>query len=782
MNARNSTAAVETGRQSADPVVPARVGRLIVHIDAEHARRDRALDVTFESIAPELRAIEHELGATLRWGALRPALTPLRRKLRLAPLEIPASVLFGSGLVLWLFTWHWIGSVSAALVIAVGATLASVLALRRYRLNGVRERLETKLMRYVERDDSQAFPFRFELLLDGPDAPPVLGEMSFSNIDEPVAGSHAILLCERQVDSVAWITRGAAGWRIHVEGGAPLVPAGMPVPARFDALVARAEALREKVLERDAAREAFAEGRLRQDVLAARWADIALAADTKETLLAALVHFAYGDAAAPRGLLLKGPPGTGKSLVAQAFGDCVDGAFFRCSVAELKGRHIGESANNVRELWARAREAAPAIIFIDECEGVFPARGSDQADTFTNEVVQTFLTEWDGIGGERRVLVIGATNRPELLDDAIVSRFSDVVELLPPQGEARRELVLAVARTVNLPSAPPEAAIPLFAGMSGREVRNALQHAMRLATPAAPTIAHFREATAKMRGKSTTRTDEDARWERLVLPESLKRELKAMTQMVREAEALQQKGIPVPRALLLYGPPGTGKTQIARTLANEAGMGFIARSTAELKGQYLGQAESRIAQSFESARANSPAILFIDEIDALTATRGGDQGDALQAEALTQLLQEMDGIRAHAGFVFVMAATNRLDAIDAAVRSRFSKQIEIGLPDTPGRVALLRALLVGRPVAEDLDLVALAAQTEGHSGRDLSELVASAFQRAVLRTLEAGGAAAETVLRADDLLPVRRGRPITTSPVPEAVGQNEPSTVGGGEE
>ncbi|ACK53128.1 MULTISPECIES: AAA family ATPase [Thauera] len=750
MNARNAAAAAETARRPVDSGVPDRVERLIVHLDAEHARRDRALDAAFASIGPELRAIEQELRATLRWGALYPGLTALRRKLGLAPLELPAFLILGCALVLWILAWEMIGSMLSGLVVAVAATLGGMVALRRYRLTGVQDRLETKLMRFAGRDDSQAFPYRFELLFDYPDAAPELGEMSFSNIDEPLPGGCAILLCDTLADSIAWITRGTVGWRIQVEGSAPLVPAGMPVDARFDALVARFDALRERILERNEARQALESGCLRRDALAARWADIALPADVRETLLAGLVHFAYGDAAAPRGILLKGPPGTGKSLVAQAFGDCVEATFFKCSVAELKGRHIGESAGNVRELWARAREAAPAIVFIDECEGAFPARGSDQADTFTNEVVQTFLTEWDGIGGEHRVLVIGATNRSELLDDAIVSRFTDVVELLPPQGETRRELVLAVARVVGIASPPSDEAIALFSGMSGREVRNALRQAMRLAAPAEPAVEHFREAVAKMRGKTSTRTDENACWERLVLPEPVKREFEVMTEMVRESGALQQKGIPVPRALLLYGPPGTGKTQIARTLAKEAGVAFIARSTAELKGQYLGQAASRIAQSFESARANSPAILFIDELDALTAARGSEAGDALQAEALTQLLQEMDGVRACSGLVFVVAATNRLDVIDAAVRSRFAKQIEIGIPDEAGRAELLRVLLTGRPVAEELDVATLASRTEGYSGRDLGELVATAFQRAVSRTLDAGGAAADTVLLADD--------------------------------
>lgn len=771
MNTRKATAAAEMGQGVAGDAATDRVARLIAHLDRKHAERGRELDAEADGIRSELCAFERDLKASLRWRALRPVLSEARRQLRLLGLAIPVPLFLGFAVAVWFLAGRWIGDPNLTVGIAAVATVASWIALQRYRMQGVRDRIQTKLMRYLGRDDNDEFPFRFELMLNRTGEAPIVGEVGFSNIDEPVPGGPAVLLCDRGGNAIVWATQGAGGWRIQAVDGRPRVPSGRPVGPQFDALLARNKVLRDKLLAGAAVRAATPANILRKDAITARWSEIALPPDIRETLLEALVHFAYGDASAPRGILLKGPPGTGKSMVAQAFADCVEASVFKCSVAELKGRHIGESANNVRELWAKARAQAPAVVFIDECEGAFPARGSDQGDSFTNEVVQTFLTEWDGIGGESRVLVIGATNRSELLDDAVLSRFTDVIELLPPGGEDRRELVLAVARGLQLGPAFPEAAIQLFAGMSGREVRNALRHAMRLAAPGEPTIEHFREAAARMRGKNATRTDDEARWERLVFPDALIRELKLTAQMVREAETLQQKGIPVPRALLLYGPPGTGKTQIARTLANEAGIGFIARSTTELKGQYLGQAASRIAQSFEAARANSPSILFIDEIDALTSARGAEQSDALQAEALTQLLQEMDGVRARPGFVFGMAATNRLDAMDAAVRSRFAKQIEIGLPDEAGRAALLRALLAGRPVAEDLDLAALAAQTEGCSGRDLSERVAAAFQRAVSRTLEAGAAAGDTVLSAIDLWPAQGAVPPLETSLPACAAQ-----------
>lgn len=480
------------------------------------------------------------------------------------------------------------------------------------------------------------------------------------------------------------------------------------------------------------------------------WSKVVLRPDEMENLVRTQMLFAYGDPSAPRGILLKGPPGTGKSLSAQIFAESSGAHFFKLSIADLKSENIGGSAANVKRIWQEARENAPSIIFIDECEGVFAKRGSDQGDSFVNEVVQTFLTEWDGIGGDKNILIIGATNRAELLDDAIVSRFTDILELLPQDSVGITPLVNAVTRQLNLSIVIPPKIIESMSGMNGREVRNVIQQAMRLSAPNNPTEEQLSVAIGKIRGKNSTKVTDTATWDTLILPDQLKNRIKTLAQMIREAGALTAQGIPVPRTLLLYGPPGTGKTQIARTMANQAGVNFIARSTADLKGQYLGHAAGRISQTFETARASSPSILFIDEIDALASSRG-ENNDQLQAEAVTQLLQELDGVTSKSGYVLVVAATNLLNQLDSAILSRFSQKLEIPLPTQPERAAILQTLLSGRPVAEDIDVHHVASICEGLSGRDLREIVSQAFNLAFQRTMAEGKTAANILLNMIDL-------------------------------
>lgn len=482
-----------------------------------------------------------------------------------------------------------------------------------------------------------------------------------------------------------------------------------------------------------------------------KWENVVVAPDTFEHILRSWILFAYGDKSAPKGILLKGSPGTGKSLIASLFSETSGAHFFKLSVGDLKGEHIGESGNNVRRIWEEARENQPSIIFVDECEGVFVKRGSDQGDTFTNELVQTFLTEWDGIGPDAHVLVIGATNRADLIDDAVMSRFTDVIDLQPVGKEHRAPLIQAVARQIGMDCKIPSEVMEQMGGLSGRDLRNVLQQALRLAAPDEPRLEHFSTALLKIRGKGNTKTDIGAKWESLVLAEETKQRLKITCHMVKDSEALIASGIPVPRALLLYGPPGTGKTQIARTIANEAGISFIARTTTDFKGQYLGQAAARISQIFETARAQSPSILFIDEIDALTSNRQGGSEDQLQREALTQLLQEMDGIAEKSGFVLVVAATNCLEHIDSAILSRFNQKIEIGLPNAQQRTQLLHVLLANRPVASDINLAQLASRCDGLSGRDLREMVTEAFNTAVERVFASGKSASQAILQAEDL-------------------------------
>ena len=644
------------------------------------------------------------------------------------------------------------------LFLGFGAVIALVLVVKSLQITGLKNDVKLKLMRFTGMNRESKFPVQFSYLQYNAKTDIVSDEtymLEEGSVRVPGDGGYGIGFLDRTDQMVGFVCVDQSGkflFTFH-EGDGPIALSNEVFLSGLDKFVddetnARNTLL--EIIEFDSKQEKGAGFEFSIDSLKDAWSNVVLRDDELENLVRAELLFVHSDPSAPRGILLKGPPGTGKSLSAQVLAESSGAQFFKLSIADMKGESIGSSAANIKRLWQEAREMAPSVIFIDECDGVFAKRGSDQGDSFVNEVVQTFLTEWDGIGGDSNVLIIGATNRPELLDDAIVSRFTDVFELLPIDADGMMPLIEAVIRQLNLTVSVPTDVVASMSGMNGREVRNVIQQAMRLSAPNSPTSENFATAIGKIRGKKSTKVDNGASWDTLILPDQLKTEIKTLSQMIREAGALAAKGIPVPRTLLLYGPPGTGKTQIARTMATESGVNFISRSTAELKGQYLGHAAARISQTFETARSSSPSILFIDEIDALASSRG-NSGDQLQVEAVTQLLQELDGVSSKSGFVLVVAATNLMDQLDSAILSRFSQKLEIPLPSQFERAAILQTLLVGRPVCEEIDVHHVASICEGFSGRDIRELVSQAFNLAFQRTMAEGKAAAEILLSMTDL-------------------------------
>ncbi len=470
------------------------------------------------------------------------------------------------------------------------------------------------------------------------------------------------------------------------------------------------------------------------------WAAVSLDVTVKARLISLAGHFASGSASATRGLLLYGPPGTGKTLIARTFADSMGCAFFPLSLTDLKSGYIGQSGENVKALWSKARGEPRAVIFVDECEGVFGRRGGVGTDSFVEEIVTAFLAQWDGFDRQSSVWVVGATNRRDLIDAALMSRFEDQLEIGLPSGLQRLEILASEFARLGIPPPLPVQTEALTLGMSGRDLSSLAKRVVRehgIKTPIGEdAMAAF---TTAMRKQGSTATDTHARWDTLILSDATMKELKTTSGLLQHAEAFRKRGIGVPRGLLLYGPPGTGKTQIARTLANETGLRFIAASTADIKQGYLGQSGQKVRELFERARESAPSLLFIDELDIIAATRGG-QSDAILTEIVGQLLQEMDGIAAQTQPVFVLAATNRRDQIDAAVLSRLPKQIEIPLPDRDGARQLLAVMLARKPLAFDLEegTKQLATRADGRSGRDLRSWVESAEHNAVSRAIEAG--------------------------------------------
>jgi SpoVK/Ycf46/Vps4 family AAA+-type ATPase len=472
------------------------------------------------------------------------------------------------------------------------------------------------------------------------------------------------------------------------------------------------------------------------------WQDIALPDAIKEAVVVQQALFSLGDRACGRGLLLKGAPGTGKTHLAKVFAAASGAQFFHLTEADLKSASIGGSAEAVKAMWARALAAGRAVLFLDECEGLFGRRGGLEGDVACAEALRTLLPLWDGLPSASSVFVIGATNRPELLDAAILSRFGGTLEL--PLPDAATRLILLdralqnYALSVDGLEAETEAVQRATIGLSGRDLDDIAMRLRRMTIGRAPTVTDLLTLLSQRRMDGNTPVDPKATWDRLVVPAVVKDALLDVSFLLTRTETLSTSGFKCPAALLLYGPPGTGKTQCARTLANEAGAHFIAASTAELKAGFIGQSGQRVKQLFETARAHAPCIVFLDEIDAVASHRGANGSDSFSVEVLNQLLQELDGIRDPRGAsVVVIAATNRRDVLDAALQSRFVDLLEVPLPDTQARLKLLRIALEAIDASDEaiaaLENWARDADSGAVSHRDIDQCLQRVLRQAVRR-------------------------------------------------
>ncbi|WP_369941426.1 AAA family ATPase [Xanthomonas medicagonis] len=550
----------------------------------------------------------------------------------------------------------------------------------------------------------------------------------------------------------------------------------IPIAARFDASEqAQVRALALAVAEAAVAEaqpiatlhrhvEAWMEARNQQRVLQQRlqsmqaihrhWADVALPDATLDQILKLVDLFVSGRTPAPKGMLLHGPPGTGKTLIARKLARHAGCHFEALGVADLKAAHIGHTAPKVQAIWQRCRAKAPAILFIDECESVFARRGGSDSDSFGAELVQTFLAEWDGFHEARgQVLVIGATNRPALLDDAVMSRFTASIGIGLPDAPARARILGSELERAGFAQALDPRVVADSSGLSGRDLHTLVARVAADCLDGELDGEALLAQLRALRGKGSTRVAA-LDWNDVVLPAAVIEEFVGLGKELRNAETLATLGVPVPRGILLYGPPGTGKTQLARILASQSGLAFIALTGADLKAAYLGQSGQRVQAAFERARAQAPCIVFVDEIDIVAPARGADGDDALTREIVGQLLQELDGVASQAGQVFLLAASNHAAAIDPALLSRLDRQIEIGLPDHAARAAIVARLLHGKPLAFDADAAAawLAERSDGRSGRDLQTWISRALRRAARRALQESDDAANTRLQWDDLV------------------------------
>jgi transitional endoplasmic reticulum ATPase len=478
----------------------------------------------------------------------------------------------------------------------------------------------------------------------------------------------------------------------------------------------------------------------------------------------------------PKGVLLHGPPGCGKTLLARAVANESEANFYSINGPEIMSKFYGESEARLREIFQQAQQNAPSIIFVDELDAIAPKR-EDVTGEVERRVVAQMLALMDGLSGRGNVIVIGATNRPGALDPALrrPGRFDREIEISVPDKKGRHEVLQIHTR--GMPLAPDVDLNKLSAmthGYTGADLsalgRETAMKALRRYLPQInleeeripPAVLEKMEVTmddflGAYKEVTPTAMREvyievsTVHWEDAGGLEDVKQHLKeAVEWPLKTPEIFTRLGIRPPKGILLYGPPGCGKTLLARAVATESEANFISIKGPEVFSKWVGESEKAIREVFRKARMAAPAVIFLDEIDSLTPRRGMGMSDSGVSErVISQLLTEMDGLTALQDIV-VIAATNRPDMVDGAVirPGRFDRLIYVPEPDEKSRLQILKLYTKGMPINKDVDLNQLTIATKYYSGADIESLCREAAMHSLRRDINSNEVAMKDFLDA----------------------------------
>jgi transitional endoplasmic reticulum ATPase len=463
---------------------------------------------------------------------------------------------------------------------------------------------------------------------------------------------------------------------------------------------------------------------------------------------------------APKGVLLHGPPGCGKTLIARAVANETDAYFLHLSGPEVIHKFYGESEAHLRAIFEKAEENAPAIVFLDEIDAIASKREEVRGDQqVERRVVAQLLALMDGLKSRGQVIVIGATNIPNVLDPALrrPGRFDREISISIPDKNGRLEILQIHSRGMPLASdVDLKRLAEITHGFVGADLealcREAAMVTLRKIMPKIEfeadyipyellselevTMNDFLEALKEVEPSAIREIFTeipDVKWDDVGGLEEAKRVLMETIEWpLKYPELFEQANTKPAKGILLTGPPGTGKTLLAKAVASQSEVNFISVKGPALLSKWVGESERGIREVFRKAKQASPCIIFFDEIDAIAPVRGSSADSHVTERVISQFLTELDGIEELKGIV-VLAASNRPDIIDPALLrpGRFDVQLELPVPDEKTRLEIFKIHTRDKPLANDVELESLAKTTEGLVGSDIEGICRSASMLAI---------------------------------------------------